>query len=84
MKTAFVLTSGNVAGAFQVGAIKKLTDTGVMPDVIISTSVGSINGARLACGGDFMENLEALEKCWLSAKEKEYFPKNSAGNIPFY
>ncbi|MFH1248685.1 MAG: patatin-like phospholipase family protein [archaeon] len=84
MKTAFVLTSGSSAGAFQVGAIKKLISEGIKPNVIISTSVGAINGARLACKGDLIDNINALEKCWLSANKKKYFPKNKNVNLPLY
>jgi hypothetical protein len=48
MKTAIVLSGGGSRGDFQVGAIKYLYDHGIWPDIIFSSSVGSINGIKLA------------------------------------
>src|SRR3712207_5277893 len=49
---ALVLSGGGAKGSFEMGAVKALyTIFGVRPDVITSTSVGSINGVKLAEGG---------------------------------
>ena len=48
MKTAFVLGGGGVLGAHEVGMLRALAEAGVIPDVIVGTSVGAINGAFVA------------------------------------
>lgn len=47
MKQALVLSGGSVKGAFQVGVIKALAESGFQPSVISGTSVGSLNGLFL-------------------------------------
>lgn len=54
---ALVLTGGGALGAFQVGAIRRLFETGYQPDVICGISVGAINAAKLAEGGNAHEEL---------------------------
>lgn len=51
MKTAVVLSGGGAKGAFQVGAMKKLTEKGVTVDAFYGTSVGAINAATFAYQG---------------------------------
>lgn len=50
--TAFVLGGGGVHGAVQVGMLRALQEAGVVPDVIVGTSVGAINGALVAATPD--------------------------------
>ena len=45
---AFVLGGGGVRGAVQVGMIRALLEAGIVPDLIVGTSIGAINGALLA------------------------------------
>lgn len=69
-KFALVLSGGGFKGAFQVGALQYLKQnwktinpetTDVMKfDVIAGVSVGSLNGALVAC-----DEFAALEKLWL-------------------
>ncbi|MCA1704290.1 MAG: patatin-like phospholipase family protein, partial [Actinobacteria bacterium] len=47
-RTAFVLSGGGPYGALQVGALKALLEAGVRPDLVVGSSVGSMNGAFLA------------------------------------
>ncbi|MCH1865679.1 patatin-like phospholipase family protein [Nocardioides sp. CFH 31398] len=46
--TAFVLGGGGVLGAVEVGMLGALLDAGVVPDLVLGTSVGALNGALLA------------------------------------
>jgi NTE family protein len=67
MPTGLVLSGGGAKGDFQVGAIRFLYDQGVQPDIIAGTSVGAINGAKLAEGeGDPDQGLRGLESLWNS------------------
>lgn len=46
--TAFVLGGGGMLGGYQVGMLRALLEHHITPDLIIGTSVGSIQGAILA------------------------------------
>src|SRR3989344_3680963 len=71
MKTALVLSGGGARGAFEVGVLRIL-ETKIIPDVIIATSVGSINAAMYTTG----HSPDAMEKIWLSLTKKMLFPFN--------
>ena len=45
---AFVLGGGGVLGAGEVGMLRALLEAGVVPDLVVGTSVGALNGAFLA------------------------------------
>lgn len=45
MTTAFVLSGGASLGSIQVGMLLAIAETGVVPDLIVGTSVGALNGA---------------------------------------
>lgn len=47
-RTAFVLGGGGVLGAVEVGMLRALFEADVVPDVIVGTSVGALNGALVA------------------------------------
>lgn len=44
----FVLGGGGSLGAIQVGMLRALAERGIAPDLVVGTSVGSVNGALLA------------------------------------
>ena len=46
--TAFVLGGGGVLGATQVGMVRALAEAGIVPDVVLGTSIGALNGAFVA------------------------------------
>lgn len=60
---AFVLSGGSAAGAVQVGMLRALTQAGIMPDLVVATSVGAINGALVA--GLREDAHSELGKIWL-------------------
>ena len=45
---AFVLGGGGVLGAHEVGMLRALAESSVVPDVILGTSIGALNGAMFA------------------------------------
>lgn len=62
-KTAFVLGGGGLRGAAEVGMIKALAETGIRPDMVVGTSIGSLNGAVIA-SGSLPEMADRLETLW--------------------
>jgi len=61
--TAFVLGGGGRWGAVEVGMIQALHEAGVVPDLILGTSIGAFNGAVIA---DYpgREGVERLTGFW--------------------
>ena len=48
MSTAFVLGGGGHLGAHEVGMLRALLERGLVPDLVLGTSIGAINGAAVA------------------------------------
>ena len=48
MTTAFVLGGGGVLGAVEVGMLRALLERDILPDLVLGTSVGALNGAMVA------------------------------------
>jgi NTE family protein len=44
----FVLGGGGSLGAVQVGMLRALSERDLFPDLVVGTSVGSLNGAVVA------------------------------------
>jgi hypothetical protein len=57
---ALVLTGGGALGAFQIGALRRLYETGYSPDLICGIFFGAINAAKLAEGGDAIDELYGI------------------------
>lgn len=66
---ALVLSGGGATGSFQVGAVRFLYNNRFRPEIITSTSVGAVNGLKLAEGegddSDPNRGLQGLERLWL-------------------
>jgi len=60
---AFVLGGGGLRGAAEVGMVKALAETDIRPDMVVGTSIGSINGAIIA-SGPLDETSKHLEGMW--------------------
>ena len=71
-RTAFVLGGGGLLGAAEVGMLHALDDAGIVPDVVLGTSIGAINGAFFAVypGADAVAMLEHL---WTSDATESVF-----------
>ncbi|KAA9154437.1 patatin-like phospholipase family protein [Amycolatopsis acidicola] len=68
----FVLGGGGSLGAMQVGMLRALTEAGVVPDLVVGTSVGSLNGAVLAA--DPADAVPRLRETWVHMTRHEAFP----------
>ncbi|MCI0424509.1 MAG: patatin-like phospholipase family protein [Actinobacteria bacterium] len=48
VRTAFVLGGGGRWGAVEVGMLKALGEVGIVPDIVLGTSIGALNGSVIA------------------------------------
>jgi NTE family protein len=69
---AFVLGGGGSWGALQLGMLQALARTDIRPDLVVGTSVGSLNGALLAADPDTA--VERLETLWPTVTRAAVFP----------
>lgn len=64
---AFALGGGGARGDFQLGALRYLSEKGIKPNALATTSVGSVNGLQLAHGDRGGTTAQAkLEDTWLT------------------
>lgn len=61
-RTAFILAGGASRGAYQAGCLKRLEEEGIVPDLVIGSSIGVCNALVWASGGS-----EALWGFWSRA-----------------
>ncbi len=62
-RTAFVLGGGGVLGAVEVGMLRALLEAEIVPDVIVGTSIGALNGALVATDPS-LAVIDRLEELW--------------------
>jgi NTE family protein len=72
--TAYVLGGGGSYGAVQLGMLRALAATDLSPDLVIGTSVGSVNGAVLAA--DPTRAAGTLTRIWSQIDRKQVLPGN--------
>ncbi len=80
MTTAFVLSGGGNLGAVQAGMLRALVREGIRPDVVVGTSVGSVNGAWLA-SHDLDFGVDALVDIWVRMRRNDAFPTELIGGL---
>lgn len=69
---ALVLSGGASLGAVQVGQLRAIVELGVVPDLIVGTSVGAINGLFMA--REFSPaHVDRLESVWVGLGERGVF-----------
>jgi NTE family protein len=71
--TAFVLSGGGNQGVAQVGMLRALLERGIVPDVVVGTSAGALNGASIATSPT-LEKVDDLERVWLGLRGEQIFP----------
>ncbi len=69
---AYVLGGGGSRGAVQLGMLQALANTDLRPDLVIGTSVGSLNGAVLASDPDHAAT--KLTEIWPRIDRQQVFP----------
>ena len=72
-EVAYVLSGGGVLGAAQVGQLQALVVAGRPADVVVATSVGSLNAMALA-SNPTPEGMERLAEVWRNLKTEDVFP----------
>ncbi|GAB1717364.1 MAG: Patatin [Nitrobacter sp.] len=72
-KTAFVFAGGGSFGAIQVGMMHALAAHGVVADMVVGSSVGSLNGAYYA-GVPTLDGVKRLADIWRSLRRQDVFP----------
>jgi len=81
-KTAFVLAGGGSFGAIQVGMLQALVAHGVTADMVVGSSVGSMNGAYYA-GKPTLEGVKQLATIWRGLTRNDVFPVTFRAFISF-
>jgi len=67
---AFVLGGGGVLGAHEVGMLQALAEREIVPDLIVGTSIGAVNGAFFAADPT-LAGVQRLTQLWLSSNHGE-------------
>jgi NTE family protein len=82
LRTALVLAGGGSFGAIQVGMLHSLATHGIAADMVVGSSVGSLNGAYYA-GNPTLEGIDRLEAIWRALRRSDVFPVNWAAMLGF-
>jgi NTE family protein len=78
--TAFVLGGGGLLGAAEVGMLRALTAAGIVPDLVLGSSVGALNGAVIAADPS-AEAVERLAKLWAALGTADVFASSLLGQM---
>lgn len=70
--TAFVFGGGGSWGALHWGILRALAETDIRPDLVVGTSVGSLNGAIAAA--DPGHSADILGQLWPTVTREQIFP----------
>jgi predicted acylesterase/phospholipase RssA len=76
-KTALVLSSGGLFGAYQAGVWSYLSETSFRPDVVVGASVGALNGWAIAGGCGTHE----LAERWLDEKQSNVLRRRAESGL---
>lgn len=71
----FVFSGGANLGSIQVGMLKALFEAGIVPDVVVGTSIGAVNAAFLAADPT-PEHVLRLCDLWRDVRARDIFPFN--------
>ncbi|HVL95782.1 MAG TPA: patatin-like phospholipase family protein [Solirubrobacteraceae bacterium] len=77
---AFVLGGGGHLGAHEVGMLRALLERGIVPDVVLGTSIGAINGAAVAAEPS-VTAVERLSEMWTSFERSDAFGGSVLGRL---
>src|SRR5690349_3995758 len=75
-RVAFVLSGGGNQGVAQVGMLRALLEHEIVPDVVVGTSAGALNGSAFATDPS-AAMLDRLEHVWLGLTGERVFPGNA-------
>ena len=77
---AFVLGGGGLLGAYEVGMLRALLETGITPDLVLGTSVGAVNGVVVAASPS-PEAVERLGALWRELDSSGVFAGSMLGRL---
>ncbi|MBX7214194.1 MAG: patatin-like phospholipase family protein [Thermoflexales bacterium] len=66
----FVLGGGGNRGPLEVGAVRVLLEHGIVPEMIVGSSAGALNGAMLALSPT-VERTHEMQRLWVRAGERK-------------
>jgi NTE family protein len=73
-RTAFVLSGGASLGAVQIGMLQALYEHGIVPDLLVGTSAGALNGAFVASRPRTAATARELGRVWRDLQRQDIFP----------
>lgn len=79
-KVAFVLGGGGHLGAHEVGMLQALLEHGVVPDLVVGTSIGAINGAAVAAEPTTAA-VARLAEVWTRIEHSDAFDGSLLGRL---
>ena len=77
---AFVLGGGGHLGAHEVGMLRALLERGIVPDVVLGTSIGAINGAAVAADPT-QDGIARLAEMWTGFERSDAFGGSIIGRV---
>ena len=80
-RTAFVLSGGASLGALQVGMLRALYERGIVPDLLVGTSVGALNAAFVASRPQIPATASELARVWHRLRRGDVFPVSARALI---
>ena len=80
-RTAFVLSGGASLGALQVGMLRALYERGIVPDLLVGTSVGALNAAFVASRPQIPATAGELARVWHRLRRGDVFPVSARALI---
>jgi NTE family protein len=78
---AFVLSGGASLGAVQVGMLQALYERDIVPQLIVGTSVGAVNGAFVASRPQTVQTAIELADIWRGVRRGQLFPLNPLSGL---
>lgn len=78
--TAFVLGGGGVLGAAEIGMLQALLERQIVPDLIVGSSVGALNGAFLAAEPS-VETVGRMAEMWNGLSDRGVFGESLVGQL---
>lgn len=77
---AFVLGGGGVRGGYEVGKLKALLEAGIVPDLVLGTSIGSVQGAFVAADPS-AACVDRLNNLWIDVMRERIFRPSLASRL---
>lgn len=78
--TAFVLGGGGILGAAEVGMLQALMERRVVPDLVVGSSVGALNGAFVAADPS-AATVERMAQAWTDLSARGVFGGTLLGRL---